>query len=184
MTDIQVHDNILDAKFANEIEDLITNGEIPMFFNKATVSPNSSDCFIDPKTRESPQFTHVILRNNKSSDYIDLGRKIVDRYVEKTGLKYNSLDRIKINLLTQCNFSKEEFYHTPHTDWDEPHYVLIYYVNNSDGDTYIFDQNHNIIKTISPKKNRFLLFPGYYLHAGRNPVEADTRIILNYNLKI
>lgn len=184
MTEIQVHDNILDAQFADEIEQLITGGEVPMFFNKATVLPNSSDCHVDPKTKEYPQFTHVILRNGESSEYLDLGQKIVDAYVKKTGVKYASLDRVKINLLTQCNFSREDFYHTPHTDWDDPHYVLIYYVNNSDGDTYIFDKNHNIIQSVSPKKNRFLLFPGYYLHAGRNPIEAETRIIFNYNLKI
>lgn len=184
MEEIQVYDNVLDGDFADEIEQIITNGELPLFFNPATVLPNSHDCHDTDKTREYPQFTHVILRDGESSNYLDLGQKIVDKFCESTGLVYDTMDRVKINLLTQCNFSREDFHHTPHTDWDEPHYVLIYYVNNSDGDTYIFNNDKKIIKSVSPKKNRFLLFPGYYLHAGRNPIEAETRIIFNYNLKI
>ena len=62
-------------------------------------------------------------------------------------------------------------------------YVLIYYVNNSDGDTLFFDKELNITNRIAPNKGKILLFDGDLLHAGTNPKVSDKRIILNIDLQ-
>ena len=73
-----------------------------------------------------------------------------------------------------------------------PHTVLIYYVNDSDGYTYIFDKmfdqkNPNETKfgeykTVAPVKGRAVLFNGLYYHAGSSPVKSQSRIMINADL--
>ena len=68
----------------------------------------------------------------------------------------------------------------PHTDLDFPHYSLIYYVTNSNGDTIFYNDNEEEIKRVSPKKGRILFFDGTIKHSGSYPTKT-TRAIINYN---
>jgi len=72
-----------------------------------------------------------------------------------------------------------------------PHLVVLYYVNDSDGDTIIYDQigqPNNIDKSalkikqkISPKKGRCVLFNGKWLHNSSSP-QNSPRCILNFDV--
>ena len=72
----------------------------------------------------------------------------------------------------------------------DPHYAGILYMNDSDGDTVIFketeeqlDGNYEPIYSLSPKKNRLLLFDGSYYHTGHSPSNHNNRILLNFNYR-
>ena len=62
--------------------------------------------------------------------------------------------------------------------------TLLYYVNDSDGDTLFFDNDLNITKRVTPKKNRAILFDSNMLHAGANPIKNETRIVINIIFKM
>ena len=66
-----------------------------------------------------------------------------------------------------------------HTDLSFPHWVCIYYVNDSDGDTIFFDDNKKEIKRVSPKRGRVVFFNGVIKHIGSNPTQL--RSIINFN---
>jgi len=69
----------------------------------------------------------------------------------------------------------------PHKDHPNPHYVLLYYVNDSDGDTVFFEDDEvTEIKRISPKKGRIAFFDGSIYHAASNPT-LNPRLVFNYN---
>lgn len=82
---------------------------------------------------------------------------------------------------------------SPHVDIDdEDHLVCLYYVNDADGDTILFDkmdmgeefdesQELNILARITPKKGRILLFCGRQYHAASLP-EKGARIIVNFDI--
>ena len=70
----------------------------------------------------------------------------------------------------------------PHIDMKEKHKVILFYLNDSDGDTYFYDKDHNIIDSVTPKENRAVLFDGSILHSSSKPVEFAKRIVLNINL--
>ena len=71
----------------------------------------------------------------------------------------------------------------PHIDMKEKHKVILFYLNDSDGDTYFYDKDHNIIDSVSPKENRAVLFDGSILHSSSKPTKSARRIVLNINLK-
>ena len=84
----------------------------------------------------------------------------------------------------------------PHVDSVKPHTATIFYLNDSDGDTVIYnqvydpqkDQKHYSIKRwltvkkrIQPKANRLLIFDGKYIHTGHTPSKHNKRILINSN---
>ena len=76
---------------------------------------------------------------------------------------------------------------TPHTDLKLedggliPHLVCLYYVDDSDGPTYFYDDDLNLIKEISPQKGLAVIFDGDILHAGSNPIMHPFRFAININ---
>lgn len=130
----------------------------------------------------------------------------------KLGAKV-SLDmiiRCKLNLQTTAPLKAKDKYNLPHVDFDRidgrKFLTAIYYLNDSDGDTFIFNEksvdqfynnlivdgdlsqegkkfidNLTIRKRISPKKGTVMFFRGDTLHAGSHPTQTQNRLVLNYN---
>jgi len=94
------------------------------------------------------------------------------------------LYRAKVNV-TMPNPSGDP--QTPHTDLKLedggliPHLVCLYYVNDSDGPTYFYDDDLNIIEEIHPRKGTAVIFDGDILHAGSNPITTPFRFAININ---
>jgi len=105
--------------------------------------------------------------------------------------------RIKFNFQGQQKVhGKKTFYNPPHTDpfgekvsmreGDHP-IVAIYYAEDSDGDTFFFDTYGNdrkIIKRVSPKAGRVVIFDGDVSHCGSPPQDAKSRIVANFNFHL
>ena len=82
---------------------------------------------------------------------------------------------------------------TPHLDRTTPHWSFIYYVEDSDGDTIIYDyksKNENDIpyfedvkelKRITPKQGKVIVFDGLYWHTAEQPTK-NKRCIINFNV--
>ena len=87
--------------------------------------------------------------------------------------------------------SSENQYNPPHVDTpDTNSYSMVYYVNESDGDTRIFNklshQGYNDLELIysnSPKKGTALLFKSNRYHSSSNPINYDKRNIINFVFK-
>ena len=69
--------------------------------------------------------------------------------------------------------------HAPHTDYPFDHKVILFYLNDSDGDTYFYDNEHKIIDSVTPKENRAVLFDGSILHSSSKPIKFARRIVLS-----
>ena len=180
-----VYDDVIDQKLADAIEDWFINSGFPWYYNDITSTPKErfSDVAFD-----YPQFVHTFLmyEHGQIRENSGLAKFPIDLF--KRFLAYKNIDeakllRCKANLqMAVPNESRE--YNMPHTDLEEPHYVMLYYVNDSDGDTFLFDNEYNITKRVKPKKGRFLVFDGSISHAGRHPINNSTRILINYDFII
>lgn len=84
----------------------------------------------------------------------------------------------------------------PHTDINVPHTVCLYYVNDSEGETVIYNETDEDVlvnqiqtysytecKRIAPKKGRVAIFNGNRFHASGKPT-SKKRCILNFDLNV
>ena len=84
---------------------------------------------------------------------------------------------------------KDRTVDTPHVDlYRREHFVALYYVCDSDGDTIIYNERHEpankeytIKQKVTPKQGRVVLFDGWLMHTAEQPIN-NVRCIVNYNL--
>ena len=153
-------------------------------------STEYADSIRDELSGEDPQFMHTVVDNQgtmKSENAYKQGCEEVWKSIAtQIDAEFDMFRRIKINLLMRRE--TKHLYHTPHVDFDRPHWTVIYYVNDSDGATYFFKQKYNgtrqkleIDNKVEPRQGRFVLFDGLTYHTSSNPQYHDTRCVINFN---
>jgi hypothetical protein len=98
------------------------------------------------------------------------------------------ISRMKANLMLRDSGCST--HNAPHVDLGVDHTVILYYVNDSDGDTVIFDRTRetgmdrgaSIIQRESPRAGDFLVFDGRHYHASSAPRESKRRAVINFTL--
>ena len=123
-------------------------------------------------------FTHVLKSHSALSSHLEnfgLIPQIVCSEVNKV-LREILLARIYLLVPYRTNLE----HYSPHTDLPFDHFVVLYYVNNSDGDTVFFDKDA-IVKRVSPKRGRVVLFDGNILHGGGIPKNGP-RSVVNFDI--
>tara|TARA_B100000287_G_C20335069_1_gene663369 strand:- start:117 stop:665 length:549 start_codon:yes stop_codon:yes gene_type:complete len=73
----------------------------------------------------------------------------------------------------------------PHIDLHFPHLTMLYYVNDADGPTRLYDGKQHespgkVVAEVEPKKGRVLFMDGNILHAGTSTT-SSRRMIINFN---
>ncbi|HEX4405318.1 MAG TPA: 2OG-Fe(II) oxygenase, partial [Polyangia bacterium] len=109
---------------------------------------------------------------------------------DKTGIRLEAVERIKANMLLRST-EPDDRYNTPHIDVPDPGYKsLLYYVKDSDGDTFFFNETWRDKKAltlkqrISPKKGKAVVFDSNVWHASSNPRQSQNRVVLNLIFKV
>lgn len=109
-------------------------------------------------------------------------------------INYN-LQRLKINFNPKEVIEHRGSCYVPHVDIENGGgWTGIYYVNQSDGDTVIFNElthqpvrNHeelSVKQVIKNVRGRIAIFNQNSLHAGCPPIESENRIVINFNFTI
>jgi hypothetical protein len=83
-----------------------------------------------------------------------------------------------------------------HVDYVKPHRVLLYYVNESDGNTIILKQRYpfshgsisglttgDVLQEIEPKKGRVVMFDGSHFHSSTIPT-SQLRCVINIDVSL
>jgi hypothetical protein len=185
---MQVFDDFLDERDASRLEALITGYDFQWYFlNFGTCSKEDMARRPEYAEHDRPQFTHMLWhykRPNISSYYGDT-TVLIDRLEEKTGRSFaKRLVRMKANLVMQDKNAAADAHHFPHQDLGTPAETLLYYVNDADGDTFVFNE-HELSggltrqHRISPRRNRAVLFNSDQMHAGSSPRYAKYRAVVN-----
>jgi hypothetical protein len=199
---MQILDNLIPLSYQNDLINLLYHGDFPWYHHASTTavtdaqlllpSPNS---FTDANTVESPQFGHSFVLNGKiTSDHYRTISPMLYFLEARTGYKPGNVLRIKANLLLKDTTYPDNCYHEPHTDiYGTLHTGLtsmIYYVDDSDGDTFFFDQFFSDLRPgavsvghrQTPTKGTAVLFPSNQFHASSSPKISNRRIVLNFVL--
>lgn len=129
-------------------------------------------------TEKTIGFSHLFMHEAKyKSDYWGLFLPLVYEACEKQSIPIVTVVRGRSFL--QVPTVKTTEYDSPHIDMDIRHTVCLYYVNDSDGDTFFF-KNKEVIKRVTPRKGRCVFFDGSIFHASSKPTKGS-RIVINYN---
>lgn len=193
-----VIDDLIENEFQNQIEDAMFDCmwrySIDSSLGSRFLNINYRKFFNPLEYDISPCF----IANIKSLE----NKKIYDKIIPLIKISCNEI-KFDIEKIERClgaihalikNTSKND---TIHVNRDIPHLVMIYYVNESDGDTILYDKTLkdipfevecpedycelNITHRISPKKGRILFFDGSVYHAPSAPTKS-TRCIITLDL--
>ncbi len=174
-------DSIIDSfkikkNVADNLEQLICSDVFPWYFNNETVG-NDKGKINHNENYDGFQFVHGLYRNQvPTSPFFN---DIIPVLTSFKQLQFEYFKRIKLNLNLK---SHNEYVHLPiHIDIEHSIFTsMIYYVNDSDGDTLFFDKQNNIIERVSPEKGKVIYFKSNIPHAAENPVKNIKRIIINF----
>jgi len=198
ISEIYTFDNIVDIEIQNEIENYVYDKNLNWNIQKNIT--NSSG--IHKNYSFPAQVLSEVNIDKNILEFIDI---VIDNSLNKINKKLAKKYRIKINKTIPHHIDVNEEYRLLHIDQMEPHVTIIYYINDSDGDTLIFNDKNNkhlkdikeytnndnflnpknfeLTKCLSPKKGRVVVFDGGTWHYGKYPTKGE-RNVININLAI
>jgi 2-oxoglutarate-Fe(II)-dependent oxygenase superfamily protein len=118
--------------------------------------------------------------------------------LDKAKLTLNQLIRVRLGMFPRT--LQEARHHNPHVDFYEPHLVGLYYLNDSDGDTVVFNETSDKVSLeqsvtytndnafteltrIAPKKGRMAFFDGKHYHASMHPRQHSHRMVATFDFR-
>lgn len=196
-----VLDNIIPESFQNEVCSVIQTQGTWQYEQATSMGSKEGDNFIegydvlqDENTIDGPQFTHYVLLNGQSSPALQLIKPILYFVEKRLNWVISDIGRIKINSMTRNGpYFTSNNYNIPHVDMPGPGLLsMVYYVNDSDGDTFLFNefQNSNKVSSVSlkqrvtPRKGRAVIFDSNRFHASSNPILTPARFVINFTFKL
>ena len=188
---IYVFDDIIDIQLQNSIEQYVLDTHLFLDGNNAEYMNNGlmlpQGVLISERIETNIQEQIKLIELNSISK---IGKEILHTY------------RYKINELKVSDKISDEFdINGMHIDREQEHISIVYYVNDTDGDTHIYDtdlktmsgwnyivrdkkfEHFTLNKRISPKKGRVVIFNGLLPHHSSYPTLQD-RYVINFNTVI
>ena len=179
---MKVIDDKVSKVLQDKIEAYFLNHHFPWYYNDNSLG-NKVLKKHKLKTKDSFdkfQFTHKFIDERKvNSSHIN----IIIELLNELNIEESSIIGCKANLKFKTSTKKK--HNIFHVDHKDPHKVMIYYVNDSDGDTFFFKNGieNKVYKTVTPKKNRIVVFDGKILHASSYPITSPISMTLNFNFR-
>jgi hypothetical protein len=184
---MKVVDSFLPKAYEDALEDMFFSPFFSWYYNSNTV--NYHDFKLET-TINSPQFTHIFFKDGvPCSEHIPSISVLLHHIMLTQNIRTDNLARIKANLNFAVLKAKTDSHYGVHTDMGDvskgDFMTFIYYVNDCDGDTIMFDpKSKKETNRISPKKGRLVYFDSTVPHAGQPPKDSFVRCILNINVQI
>jgi hypothetical protein len=184
---------LLPGQAVSDLEGLLLNNlDFPWYLQPGTAwvdksAGGSGDWLMEwPDAR---QFCHnFVFDGAQNSNYLQEVLRLLDwsALPAKLGVPAG-LCRLKANLMLN---TPGPAHNPPHVDSFSAHTTVIYYINDSDGDTVFFDRrggeamdkSAKIVARETPKAGDFLVFDGDLFHASSLPARSGLRCVLNFNL--
>ena len=189
---IKILDNIIPKKQQEEIKNFMLYGKTFPWYFTADIT------HIDNQHQARPGHFHIFVDKGKTnSEYVSEIKKISDNVNKKIKKK---LQMYQVRSFLQLPLNEKLLYSdskhredTPHIDIEQPHTVFLYYVNDADGDTVIYDyvsknvkdvpnyEDIKMFKKITPKQGRVVVFDGMTWHSSTQPTKGP-RCIVNFDM--
>ena len=192
---ILLFDDIIDLDYQNTIKEILLGDgqykeyDFPWYFTQDVTKHK------DINSQKRSAFFHGYVKNKNDDDnnigtvnsiFHHLFVPLIENVCGEIGKQSVSIIKGRSFLQLPINY-KGEREDTPHVDIFDDHFVILYYVCDSDGDTIIYNEkiksdSYTIQKRITPKQGKVVLFDGSYYHTAEQPLN-NIRCVVNYDLK-
>ncbi len=185
--------NVMTSGVFAKVRDAILSGDTPWY-------ALSTDYFnFKNPDAYSHSWAHLAYSDNGAvSPLGDLLHMAVLSAFDKVGIQANNIFRIRLGL---HGISPKNHVGGAHVDFNLPHKVALIYLNDSDGDTYIFKERYepasnadtymyfqdqhkgvgSVFSRITPEENKMICFDGMHYHSSSCPTTVAKRITININ---
>jgi len=181
-----VDDDFLTPEEVQHYQDTIFDPRIPWILTRELVARDFDFNLDKPKYRGS-QFNHILFHEWKQRSAVwDEALDILIKFCIKHNIMVYAIMRGKMNLTFPDPDVDVEETVAAHTDHQFPHYVFLYYVNDADGDTILYNEKFDNSKRqtltelqrVHPKAGRAILFDGEHIHSPLTPTDGY-RVVMN-----
>ena len=179
---VLVFDDIIDLEYQEKIKNVLIGEEtfndyyFPWYFTQDVTNQK------DKNSQKRSALTHQYVISEDDTDTVGTIDSVFhDLFIPLLNKACNKVDKQNISIIKGRSFlqlpinykgKKED---TPHIDIIDSHFVMLYYVCDSDGDTIIYNEqvksdSYTVQKKITPKQGRVVLFDGSYYHTAEQPL--------------
>ena len=176
---MQILDDCVENKYFNALKkEVFDFRHMPWFLSQYTAYKQKST------DTDDLSFSHLAIKDGQDiSELAPYARLCIDRAFEKLGRNLPKIYRVRFGLILKSYRHKV---HGPHVDHHAPHQTGLLYLNDSDGDTYFYDNYYDpavdedfsqfdyyqkfikdhlkLQQSVTPKTNSFVIFDGYQYH--------------------
>ena len=187
-----VIDDFIPLSYQEEIKNTLLGGFFPWSFIEDITYGGAN-----PNALKSPAAAHYFQNNGEvQSNFYNLISPLAHLGAQTFGYNFTKVLKCRSFLQYPLNpKSIERSIDYLHVDLNRDHLVVLYYVVDSDGDTFIVDkerennipvvgatvEDYNIIQRVTPKQGRAVLFDGKYYHTAEQP-KMNMRCIINFDV--
>ena len=184
--DVIVIDDAIPVKQQELLEKIFTDFNLRWGYVNESVDYNHDPVQTDFAINSS-QFVHMVYED---AQQVSPTFSYFTSLLTAIPFTFSDIIRLKVNLTVSNNLSTPDTCGAPHTDSIPPPenmLTAIYYINDSDGDTFIFNEKYQDSKTLTvkeripPKRGRLVIFDGSRYHAGNYPTTNTPRLVANIN---
>lgn len=186
---------VIPAPLRNELWNMMLDVEFDWHHLADTTYINAST-----KGKPTPGFAHLLYNRDTShkSRYFEHFKPILDNTISRLDVEMTELIRMRLGFLLNTRYvwpSEPYIFNAPHIDFEEDHMVALYYFNECDGNSFIFDDAEHIDvtdntsrwkihKQVEPNvEGKCVAFDGRRYHASTCPKMKEYRIVLTMNFK-
>tara|TARA_R100001509_G_C4760579_1_gene179588 strand:- start:55 stop:627 length:573 start_codon:yes stop_codon:yes gene_type:complete len=184
---MNISKNFLNKEELSVINNEILKKDFPWYINENVLGPTGF-----------PLLSHTLVKRYDdgqepipNSNYYFLFKNIIDRFCKIHDIKFKKFTRAAINL-SFCN-TKYPFV-SPHVDHRFNHKLIIVYLNNSSGNTLIFNKKYKkgdtlidinlpkikklkILHKIKPEQGKVMICDGSYFHTYEFCKHDELRVV-------
>lgn len=189
---IKVFDNSLPLVYQDHVKEILLGDCFPWYYLPDLTGGYRTEI------QSRPAFGHdFVIDENFNSDYANLMDPIISVVESLTSRKFSKIlnARTFLQMPLSSKVLGKESIDTFHVDSEKEHFVILYYVLDSDGQTVLSNRTYNsgdpvmmnmtdqykIVKKIKPKQGRILFFNGNVFHTASQP-KQNVRCVLNINV--
>lgn len=202
MIEFEVIDNFMPTPQFSKLQDWVLSADFPWFYIEHVSLDPIDNNIKNKEAIETDGYAHLFFDRETNIEAFTY-TKLDDFNIHlenKLGITKNDIIRSRASIKHPKIGYTTENYNLPHVDYFTPHLSLIYYVNDSDGDTRIFNEKFTptpqgmnlgisydtftVKDTVEPKANRLLVINGLQYHTASNPIESKRRVIFNINTEV